>query len=189
MKLAYERPVMRAQQFQTNAYCESCMRVPNGVKEDNYIKVTLRGDEDAATYGQTLWFSAVAVPTINQNTGAAQYYYHEHESYKDTGYQANGMYFLEFSAGRTEQYGKDTFYVYKDMADSVEYTPNIYITDPDRGFKSGVGSLQVNGGWSDHAWSSHDGGGWYKSDSSVTHGDFAEVQAGTNYEYLYTASW
>lgn len=166
MKMAYERPVMRAEMFQTNGYCGDCMDVP-----------TAAGSVITAKVGDIKYFfSTVRIAQTNPNVGTPQYYYDEHEDYLDVSGNAGGTHFLEYSSDR------NAFFIYQDATgsglgakDGVEYagglsakpSSNSVITD-------GTGTLQVNGyldaasngGWT-HAFgqTSWNANNWWRPDT------------------------
>lgn len=85
MRLVYERPVMRAEVFRTNAYAEGCKREFDSAT--NYLKFLLKGVG-------ALFFDMTQHKTTNMNLGFEQYYYKEAEKYDYT----DETYFFEYSA-------------------------------------------------------------------------------------------
>lgn len=103
-KLAYERPVMRAEAFATNAYCNSC-------KKQASFSGMLTGMLDDITY---FFDSVTRTDMINQDTGLKQYYY-KGKSNKEND---DNVYFLEYCASAEK--GKD-FFVYQDLGTNSGY--------------------------------------------------------------------
>lgn len=104
MKLAYERPVMRAEAFATNAYC-------NGCKKQASFTGILTGILNDITY---LFDSASRRDMINQDTGLKQYYYTGKSNVEND----ENVYFLEYCASAEK--GKD-FFVYQDLGEKSGY--------------------------------------------------------------------
>lgn len=104
MKLAYERPVMRAEAFATNAYC-------NGCKEQAKWDGVLTGIVNEISY----FFDVVTrQDMINQDTGLKQYYYTGKSNVEND----ENVYFLEYCASAEK--GKD-FFLYKDLGKESGY--------------------------------------------------------------------
>lgn len=142
MKLAYERPVMRAEAFATNAYCNSCNRTPNFGDTLTVTWKSLLGR--VSTY---LFSSSTKMSMINQDTGVEQYYY----TGKNADTSDGDTYFLEYCAtGKPNE----KFFLYRDLEDSgycmTEGEHEWYQHESD---KSGVGTLQVAQGTYLFGWS------------------------------------
>ena len=103
-KLAYERPIMRAEAFATNAYC-------NGCKKQASFSGMLTGILDGITY---LFDSVTRTDMINQDTGLKQYYYTGKSNVEND----ENVYFLEYCASAEK--GKD-FFVYQDLGENSGY--------------------------------------------------------------------
>lgn len=132
MKLAYERPVMRAEAFATNAYCSNCRRLLDWT--GNFIgKLTDFLSSWLDIYNDEFIFSADSYKSmINQVSGRQQYYY---VGSNNTNKNDTNTYFLEFSAKAD---GTGNFYLYQDQELSGYY-------DEKNGNRtqSGVGTLEV----------------------------------------------
>ena len=147
-KLAYERPVMRAEAFATNAYCNSCA---SSVSWTGCLVATVKN-----FWGGIVakgWFSSNPNPMINQNTGRQQYYYKECEDHE--GHQVDEhTYYLEWSENR------NSFYMYRENSKSGYYDQlDGTMTD------SGADSLQVRGALD--GWQYSMATGWWYSDDRI----------------------
>lgn len=133
MKLAYERPVMRAEMYQTSAYCSICddnpvlpggkidttgsnltwYQVPKYNEDFDGAQSYNPNDGTAAGYDMSLIFSDPKTPQTSGTTGEAQYYW------TATG-DDNSKYYLEYSTGWTEKNdrgddaGDSVFVLYKE---------------------------------------------------------------------------
>lgn len=190
-KMKYERPVMRAEMFRTNAYCGDCVSKPTGIAGSlSFIHVTLQGDSDVA--GTEFWFDPSAkgyVESKNQSNNAQQYYYKELGVDDLTKVFMNGKgmdeaaaaaaakaayqfqdnnndtyedtFFLEWSYNNSNSANADRFYVYRDDPTSFEHASDSSGT----GGVSGMGTLQVNGGRGNNTWQyenrTYSGYPWY----------------------------
>lgn len=171
MKLAYERPIMRAEAFATNAYCGACESQP---KWSDCLKVV---------FGNiTALFSSVKIPMLNPNTGDQQYYYQECTDHEDTN---DGIFYLEFSQDQTNwNGGKPTFFLYKENEKSGYGASDLNggswawpePSDQATVTSSGTG-LQVNSGsngWS-HAFGDRwDASKWWYSDDCLGNVSFTK---------------
>lgn len=197
MKLAYERPMMRAEGFHANGYVALCEDVPGSTNPVAYI---------VAKLGNWRWiFDASPNYAKNDGTGDDQWYYNEYNGVlsdehqadeafmnsiqnntagvnADSDYTGTGTYFLEWSEPNNR------YYVYEDESDSG-YDPN-GSTGGQNVTQSGVGTLQVNG---NKLWTNGNGGwndryrnasryGTYNADRSVWQGQWATMSFynGTN---------
>lgn len=163
-KLAYERPIMRAEAFATNAYCTGCVREPAGSK--SFLRYLLQGVG-------VLFFNTDQNKNTNMNTGADQFYYTESQEFDFT----DEDYFLEYSAQN------NNYNLYKDLSDSGYGAKNTIsilgsvIPLNKETQVSGVGSLQTAGFLGrDDGWctSSHNPAGttnnWYRPDKVIATG-------------------
>ena len=129
-KLVYERPIMRAELFRTNAYAEGCAREVDS--KTDYIKYLLNS--------VTLIFDITKHDTINMETGKSEYYYKQ-TAENDAAVDGN-MYFLEYSQQRND------FNLYQDRDNSGYGAKEIYGIPNLAGNKtqvSGRGTLQSSG--------------------------------------------
>ena len=150
MKLAYERPVMRAEAFATNAYCDGCNRLLTWT--GNLIgKLT---SMFAPTTDEFI-FSADSYRSMNnQVSGAQQYYY---TGSNNTNKDDKNTYYLEYSAD-----GND-FYLYRD-----EELSGYYDRKYGNRTQTGVGTLEVANrrlDWS--PWEHSDATGWWYADYNL----------------------
>lgn len=171
MKLAYERPVMRAEAFATNAYCGPCQSQPTWM---DCLKVTLGSI--------TAWFSSVKIPMVNPNSGDQQYYYNECTDHEDTN---DGIYYLEFSQDQTNwNGGKPTFFLYKeneksgygasDLSGGSWLSPKpsdqATVTSPGTGLQVNKG----NNGWCNASINRWDKDNWWYSDDCLGNVTFTQ---------------
>lgn len=172
MKMKYERPVMRAQVFQANAYCAGCDRVLGTTS--SVLKVIW---DDKYYY-----FDPNAVAMRNPNNGNTQYYFNEHKDYMNSSSHdgntlgnADGVFYLEFSNSYINS--RDAHYLYKEDSRSGYGASELHqsgllnrwnptddaVTNPG----SGAG-LQVNDGsdgWGISWWGDRsDPNAWWYSD-------------------------
>lgn len=167
MKLAYERPMMRAQEFRANAYCAGCERVLGTTSSIFKVKW------DSKYY----YFDTNPVSMRNPNNGNTQYYFNEHAEYKDASSHdgntlgnADGVFYLEFSNSYLDFL--DTHYLYQENSDSGYGASKLDGNRPaaDATVKPGSGvGLQVNSGdngWCINTWAnkSNPDNWWYSDD-------------------------
>lgn len=130
MKMAYERPVMQAELFATNAYCGACNRNQQIVGQQLVVDWNIKGNwksngwssssiwdaEDYAKYSEQFdlshtFLQSSKAPVRNPNTGATQHYWTCNCT--DHG---DDVYYLEWSDFWTNSVngGKDTFVLFKE---------------------------------------------------------------------------
>lgn len=156
MKMVYETPKMRVEQFQTNAYCSNCGA---GSILVGVIKVaaSILGN-GAGRNDMLMFYGDSRVESLNQFSGQNQYYYTwsgntMNDADDDTtGFKTWQMsdYYLEYSAYESQQQGRDIFVLYKESQYSGYYDVEVegqYKKD-DAGNVIGDGSttLQTNTG-------------------------------------------
>ena len=151
MKMAYETPKMKAELFQTNAYCVVCDNTPVFA---GWVKVSalFAGMTEAV---ELIFKSTDKVLSLNQYTREEQYYYHwennrANDSWNKTGNDAwmNKDYYLEYSAPYSEE-GNETFVLYQETANSGFYyddRPGAYVEQNGVQIGNGSTSLQTNVG-------------------------------------------
>ena len=153
-KMKYERPVMRVEAFQANAYCDYvCTRKPVFSNEgDPYIKVQAM----LAGVLRTFYFGIERIWQENPLSHQSEYYYRELDpkTYPDlqgdngtrglvpeSGLgRGNGEYFLSYNAADTATAGSPVFYLYEDYSLSG-YSETGRIRD----WEWGTGTLQTQG--------------------------------------------
>lgn len=126
MKKFYERPVMRAEVYETNAYCGACANsapVLTGnlvvdLGQGNWYSDNdgTKWNGDPADYDTCHTFVEANKVAQKSNYGNLNQYYWECSCHSDT------PYYLEYSANFTENYndGSPTFFLYKeDTGDQI----------------------------------------------------------------------
>lgn len=156
-KLAYERPVMRAEAFATNAYCDNCTKLLTWT--GNLIAWLRDLGENSTKY----IFSNESYQLMNNQVSGRQQYYYTGSSEDEND---NNVYFLEYSVN-----GND-FFLYEDLNESGVYQG--------RKWQSGKGTLQVaDSGKGDFGWeASWATGVWY---ADYNHGNL-DFKQETHYE-------
>ena len=146
MKMKYERPVMRAEAFQANAYCAGCKRYQSVIGK--YIHVVSREDNPRDFY-----FKTTAVPSVNDYYGTTQWYFEEYNS--DNIQNPEGTFYLEWSATYADRWPTNKnptpYFIYQEDAVNSGYGRDAegnVITKGDT-------SLQVNGNGGNNNWSTY----------------------------------
>lgn len=195
MKMKYERPVMRAEAFQTNAYCGDCNRLPGPTEEHTILKAV---SKYCASLGRNprleLYFDMdTRVDGLSDSHGLGQHYYHEYTGTDFVG--NNGTDFWDF--------GNTTYYLEWSARDRAYY---VYQENPDSGYSDilygdtdgGENKLQINGRGPEGDGRNRENGGWnlhydnesyYRADKSVTYGTSWTVTYENGTKVEYTASY
>lgn len=153
--MTYERPMMQAEVYATNAYCGACednptpnkdiIRVDHGTDGQNWIGSFNWGPGFQVT-GTNPWSangtnydlsheftSDDRISMTNPNTNQQQWYWKCTCGEHDDG-SATGSYYLEYSADWTTRLGDDSFVLFKENTDNTSLqvgTKNTFPAKPE----------------------------------------------------------